>query len=103
MSNRLLQAEVGIPHRIAHESPLLAVNMLREVDIRRAGDLRAHARIDMVLSQRDTGASIEEGILDRCRIVAEAGDHAKTSDDDPLGHYIDSVFWNRPTRRSEAV
>ena len=36
-------------------------------------------------------------------IVSETGDHAKTGDDDPLGHYIDPVFWNRPTRRSEAV
>ena len=103
MSNRLLQAEVGVSRRVAHESPLLAVDMFREVDIRRAGNLRAHARVDMILPQRDTRAAVEQGVLDSARVVSEAGDHAETGDDDPLCHHIDPVFWNRPTRRSEAV
>ena len=103
MSYRLLQAEVGVSRRVAHESPLLAIDMFREVDIWRAGDLRAHTRVDMILPQRDTRAAVEQGVLNSARVVSQAGDHAKTGDDDSLCHYIAPVFWNRPTRRSEAV
>ena len=71
--------------------------------MRRAGDMGAHTRVDMVLAQRNAGSPGVERVAHGGGVITQTGNDAGTSDDHAFGHYIDSVFWNRPTLRSEAV
>ncbi len=65
LGNSLLQAQVGIARRIAHESPLFTVDMFRQVNIRCAGDMGAHASVNVILTERDPGTTLVQGLTDR--------------------------------------
>ena len=103
VGNGLLQTQIGIARGVSHKSPLFAIDVLCQVDFWRACDVGAHAGIDMILSYRDTRLPGEQCIPHLAGVIAEARDDAQACNDNALGHHMDSVFWNRPTRRSEAV
>ena len=80
ISDRLLHGDVGIRRGISHETQLLAIDMVFEVDVDYARDLAAEAKLGVFLFAADTGTSLLEGFQDLLAIIAQAGNNAQPGD-----------------------
>ncbi|MPM59477.1 hypothetical protein SDC9_106321 [bioreactor metagenome] len=103
----VFQCDVRVRRRVAHETQLLAVNALFQIDLGNARHLTAQAQLDKLRHGLDARAARAQRSLHRFKVIADARDDARTRDHHALFHA--AAPWplpsriNRPTRRSLAT
>ena len=97
------EGDIGVRRRITHEATQLAVDARFKVDLGQACDLAAQPTLGKLGHEANAGATVAQCAGDRGQIIAQAGDDARSGDNDSAHGQKLVVSVNRPTLRSVAV